>query len=908
MRIRSTLARHRADLLAVAILILGVTLFHGRGLWPGQTFLPVDLAQNHLPWRTEWVPLQNWLISDPLYETYPYLNASVTSIRQNGRLLLWNPNLLRGHPALADPLSQTFYPAFVVLSLVLGAARGLAVGLWFHVLLAAILTYGLLRTIGCNWRAALLGAFTYALSGYLVTWLEATFFTGTLAWLPGVLWAFELAARRHSLRYAALAAVALGLAALGGQFQFVMVFCLFLGLYALGKTLEAARNRERLPAWPMLVLLVTVVGGALISALQTIPFGEYLAMTTRGHPSGLVDPLRWRQLVTLVVPRFYGSPVAGGSYWGDINFSEGTIYAGVVALLLAVAAVLNSRRFFVLYLGLLGLAAVYFIVGGPGITLLGKLPLLKSASLHRSVFLLPLIVAMLAARGLSEPELRYGAVLVGCALLALFLCATWYQDPQIVLAHWYKLQSSVLLAAVLLIVATALLVMRALWDRSRPAVDLLLVGLVFLDLFLAGSRYNPAGPIDRLFPVTPDIEFLKSRAGLERVMPVQAVDNSVLYGPTVLSIFSIPEVSGDTSLVSAPLHRLVAAADPVLEISWMAREGTMMTYSHPPRRLLDLLGVGYVASEEPLADPGIRAERNVEDCTGDTGEITSARPLSGAFSVRDTAINRLDLRFRVDRPAETGVSLIVRLWRGAGREVLVLEDRLDLAAVKDREPTILYFAPDRDAPGRSYTWEVAAESPSGGTGAALCASVSGDPAVSVYGADGAQVYDAGVFIFERFSPLPRAYVAYAAETIPDDEAATARLLDESFDLRNVVVALDDLGFSATPALPASRAQVTALENERVVVEAAAGQRGILVLNDAFHPGWRATVDGKPAKVHRVNQIMRGVILPPGDHVVEFRFAPRSLVIGGGLTTLGLLIVVFLFTVDRQPKVAQWLRP
>lgn len=908
MRIRSTLARHRADLLAVAILILGVTLFHGRGLRPGQTFLPVDLAQNHLPWRTEWVPLQNWLISDPLYETYPYLSASVNSIRQDRRLLLWNPNVLMGHPALADPLSQTFYPVFAALGLALGAARGLAIGLWLHVLLAAILTYGLLRTLGCTWRAALLGAFTYALSGYLVTWLETTFFTSTLAWLPGVLWAFELAIRRRRLGYAALAALALALATLGGQFQFVVVFCLFLGLYALGRSIEAARRHERLPAWPMLVLLITVLGGALVGAVQTVPFAEYLALTTRGHPYGLSAALPWRQFVTLIVSRFYGSPVAGGSYRGAFNFSEGTIYAGVVALLLAVTTVFSARRFFVLYLSLLGLAAVYFIAGGPGIALLGKLPLLNAVSLHRSAFLLPLIVAMLAALGLSEPRLRPGAILAAGAILALAAGVASYRNWQLVGPHWSDLRSSFLLAAAFLTVAIALLLVRTFWARSRSAVDLALVGLVFVDLFLAGSRYNPVGPLDRLFPVTPDIEFLKSRVGLERVMPVQVVDNSVLYGPTVLSIFGIPEVSGDTSLVPLDFHRLVAAADPVLEIPWMLREGTMMTYSHPSRRLLDLLGVGYVASEEPMLDPGIRAERVAEGCTEDSGEITPARPVSGAFAVRDTAINRLDLRFRIHAPADPGTALVVRLWREADPDVPVLESRLELPAIQDREPVTLYFAPEREAPGRSYTWEVAAESSSGRTGAALCTDRSGNPALSVYGADGVQVYDGGVFIFERFSPLPRAYVAYAAEAIPEDAAATDRLLDESFDLRNIVVAPDAPGFPATPVLPATRAQVTTLENERVVVKAAAGQRGILVLNDAFHPGWRVTVDGEPAQILRVNQIMRGVVLSPGEHEAEFRFAPRSLAIGGGLTALGLLILAFLFIIDRQSKVAWWLRP
>jgi hypothetical protein len=153
--------RHKQDILAVVLLILGVSVFHGSGLLPGQTFLPVDLTNHILPWRSDtWQPLQNWLVSDPLYQFYPFLDYNVRSISQNGQWPLWNPYILLGHPSLADPLAQTFYPLFTGLGLLLGTARGFALGLWLHTVLAAITTYGFLRTIGCRRYAAVLGAFT----------------------------------------------------------------------------------------------------------------------------------------------------------------------------------------------------------------------------------------------------------------------------------------------------------------------------------------------------------------------------------------------------------------------------------------------------------------------------------------------------------------------------------------------------------------------------------------------------------------------------------------------------------------------------------------------------------------------------------------------------------------------------
>ena len=84
---------------------------------------------------------------------------------------------------------------------------------------------------------------------------------------------------------------------------------------------------------------------------------------------------------------------------------------------------------------------------------------------------------------------------------------------------------------------------------------------------------------------------------------------------------------------------------------------------------------------------------------------------------------------------------------------------------------------------------------------------------------------------------------------------------------------------------------------RVRVEPSADER-FLVVNERYYPGWRATVDGRPAEIYPTNIVMRGLLVPAGATSVELRYVPfiasgyglALLVIGlvmSGLAWLGL---------------------
>ncbi|MPZ38565.1 MAG: hypothetical protein GEU95_10940 [Rhizobiales bacterium] len=130
------------------------------------------------------------------------------------------------------------------------------------------------------------------------------------------------------------------------------------------------------------------------------------------------------------------------------------------------------------------------------------------------------------------------------------------------------------------------------------------------------------------------------------------------------------------------------------------------------------------------------------------------------------------------------------------------------------------------------------------------------------------------YVYENTRALPRVMLM-TDWRIADFDRLLAEGWPPDVDPRHTVLLKTAPGTpvpSAAGAVPGS-ARLTRYTNTEVDVDVDAPSGGILLLNDVWHPWWRATVDGRARKILRANGIFRAVAIPPGRHVVRFRFHP-----------------------------------
>ncbi|MFH1564199.1 MAG: YfhO family protein [Nitrospirota bacterium] len=643
--------------LSVGILIILTVVYFWKFFFLGLIPLGGDIATyTYPPWYFYYhakEKSQNSLLSDPVFLHYP-LRKLATERLNEGKITLWNPYLFCGYP-----MYSTNSVSFAPLNLFFLFCKPLiaySLIIFCQLLLCGIFMYIFLRgSLGLCPFSALIGSIIYEFSGFHIVWLEMGILSGFL--LPIILFLIDKALTKRSILYVSLAGFALGIQFLSTFLQ-ISLFVLSIAIpYSLFRifSLRATRTIPHL-------ILIFIIGFSL-AAVQLIPSYELIKQSHRQPIDDYrkLSPLPWQNLITFLVPNYYGNPVdfnyhiIRGKFrtifekygWKlplchpkrgvlQDNYNEHCAYIGILPLLLAILAIFLKRNKNTVFWGSFTLISLLLTLGTPIYYLLYRgIPGYDKLIISRLIFLYTFGVTTLVAltcQYLFDLPKRFkvyaGGIVLLCGtitLISLYLgkwvavhstplpppagdIITPLSTPAGDIVQHFSLLNSDFLTPVLLLLCSGIIFLSINRVRSSVIKMAILVIVVF-DLFYFGLRYNPFIPKQELYLSPPPLSFLadkikndgeKSRIlAFEHLLPVSI---NIAYG------FETAE--GYDGMYPKRYDEFMNLVDPYSS-GW---ENVKELHYFANRKLLCLLNTKYLITSEKIAASNLK-------CIFDDGKV-----------------------------------------------------------------------------------------------------------------------------------------------------------------------------------------------------------------------------------------------------------------------------------------------
>jgi hypothetical protein len=244
-----------------------------------------------------------------------------------------------------------------------------------HYFMGAVFMFLLLRMLGLERLPSLFGALTFLLSPYGIGLAGEGHGSKLMAlnYLPAVFLLTHLLFERRTVLLFGLLGAAVGTLMLTNHLQIVYYVLMVVGLYLLFQILMDARSAPGRAAWKTVLFIGGITVGFAIASYIYLSVYEYSHFSIRGGgTAGASGGLTYEyatgwswhplELITLFIPGFFGMKV--DLYWGSMQpWTNSSVYAGVLPLVLAVVALVKRRTGLVVFLGVVTVLVLLLSMG-----------------------------------------------------------------------------------------------------------------------------------------------------------------------------------------------------------------------------------------------------------------------------------------------------------------------------------------------------------------------------------------------------------------------------------------------------------------------------------------------------------------------------------------------------------------
>ena len=729
-------------------------------------------------------PTEGWALggADMRGLFYPWWEHVRNSLFQS-QVPFWDTRHFAGSPFLHNPQVAFFYPPSWLVFL-LPINIGISFYYLFHLSVAG---WGMARLVeqlrSAEQQPKLFGAslgalaagIAFMLGGFFATRIFAGHvgFLATHIWLPWLMVSTARGLVNKNWRYMAPTALFFALSILAGHTTTVLYLGLIWGLFAVW---QGWQDRIGNPLFSLVFLLISGLLSLGIAGVQLLPTLQLIQRSGRlsqgGYDFATRFSLPWQQIVTLIIPEWFGEPTHIG-YWGGENFEELTAYPAIFASLTLIVTLFTVWRYrenkWLLFFAGLSLLGILIAVGSNGFLYRWLYVIFPPFRVMRAPgralffvsFSAPVLLGLQIDELFKRPfwgERRLNQILPATALLwiglLLGLLISWWlnQAPDIAGRRWHQLENSALVGGILL------------------------CGLLLLKWLLANTHRHQAvliGSMGLLLLLIGDLAFFG-----RKLIRAEAMTPAPLW-------FEAAEVLGE------PQGRVLPWGINIFEQNGAGQLGIESIF-------------GYNTLEN--------------------GSITTL-----AASVPDPRSKAYDVLAVSHVVSESGLEQYTEGKRG-----LTLLSQINTTRV-----------------------------------------------------------------YSRTTALPYARLVSRYEVLGDRGAQYERLHQDDFDPAGVVLLETEpscTGLSQSNDF--GNVVIVERQGGTILADVESHDPGLLVIAEAFFPGWQVTIDGEKAEIERAYSALQAVCIPAGEHRVEFVFRPTIFIWGGIVSLVTLLIVVTLWFKKR----------
>ena len=614
-------------LLPVFVLIILPFIFFKSFVFEGRLPIPSDtIVGLYYPFRDIYsktnpngIPFKNFLITDPVRQTYPWRYLSVNE-EKTGNLPIWNPYNFAGTPLLANFQSAVFYP-FNLIFFVLPFDISWSILVLLGPLLAGLFLYFYLYNLRLKKEASILGAIAFSFSGFFVAWMEWGTILSTALWLPLILLSIDkIFNRTHIIKFSIWSLVflfSLISSFLAGHLQTFFYLTVFSLFYFIARWFQHGKSLKTLRLFAVFCFLFIV-----LTFVQWFPTIQFITLSARDlDVVGWKEPgwfIPWQNLIQFLAPDFFGNP-ATLNYWGIWNYGEFIGYVGIVPLVMAFFAMFFRKDKKTLFFGAAFFISLMFALP----TIFAKipfkfdLPLISTSQPTRLLFITSFSLSVLAAFGLdyivslkNKKNILYILGAFSILFISFWVFVLSSQGELISFENLKVAKQNLIFPSVVFMLTAILLSLLIFFsgkDGLKRKIGLFLVyGLIILtviDLFRFGWKFQPFTSKEYLYPSTSITTFLQNQKGPFRVLST----DSTILPPNFSIMYKIQTLDGyDPLYLQRYGEFMIAQARGKPDISPPFGFNRIITPQNPSSRIMDLANVKYVLSLNPLKDTKLK--------------------------------------------------------------------------------------------------------------------------------------------------------------------------------------------------------------------------------------------------------------------------------------------------------------